>query len=96
MSLANLIVISEAKKPGFGELCNNCGWCCQTEVCQTGQIQGAGEMLTCKFLRTYADGRFCSLVIDKLATEEMIGAGTGCCAMTQSERIHATLIEATK
>ena len=83
MKLIELIHIAQEKKPKFGEPCNNCGWCCLTEVCPMGQFMGAGEMLPCKFLRD----NMCLLIEDGHTVEEAIGVGTGCDAKTQAEAL---------
>ncbi len=84
MKLIEAINLAEKKKPKFGEDCNNCGWCCLTEVCPVGKQKGAGEMLPCKFL---TDNKRCGLVVEAKAMFLAIGAGTGCCAETQKEKI---------
>lgn len=81
--LMDLIIAAETAKPKFGEDCNSCGWCCMTEVCAVGKINGGGEMLPCKFLTT--DNK-CSLAQSEDAWADAIGSGVGCCSETQAEK----------
>jgi len=85
--LIDLINAAEERKPKFGDDCNGCGWCCLTEVCETGKMRGGGEMLPCKFLTI---SRKCGLVVTGTAKESDIGANTSCCAITQKEAIGAS------
>lgn len=85
MNLMLLIGVATDLKPKFGEPCNNCGWCCLTEVCQMGEFHGASSVIPCEFLVSKDDKHYCKLVIEKIETEKVMCIGQGCCAKTQIE-----------
>ena len=87
MNLVQIIHQAQQLKPRFGEKCNNCGWCCLTEVCQMGQYYGATTVLPCSFLISKGENHYCELVLKGTMKAKVIGIGTGCDAITQSERI---------
>lgn len=86
MEYSQLIKITfEAQeiKPSFGSPCNNCGWCCMTEVCAGGVKLGADpQQLPCKFL-IEKDGKHLCSIHDQKPIKVMIGKG--CDAMTSNE-----------
>lgn len=83
-SLIKTLQIVHDTKPKFGSPCNNCGYCCLTEVCVVGQELTGSDIAPCKLL-TEKDGKqYCKLA-DNEITREVLGIGTGCCAETQSE-----------
>lgn len=69
-------------KSKFGDPCNNCGWCCLTEVCVVGAELSGSKQVPCQYLDSEHK---CSLVVKNPAMAEVIGTGIGCCAMTQQE-----------
>ncbi|MEE8598651.1 MAG: hypothetical protein V3S69_03945, partial [Dehalococcoidales bacterium] len=64
MNLAKLIARAEELKPAPTEKCNNCGWCCLSEVCPVGVEHGGTTIIPCKFIATCRDKHYCSLVIE--------------------------------
>lgn len=87
MNLMSLIGVATELKPEFGDPCNNCGWCCLTEVCQMGEYYGATQVLPCSFLVSKGDVHQCGLILDGTMRKEVIGIGTGCDAKTQTEQL---------
>lgn len=84
--LIKITFIAQKNKPRFSEPCNNCGWCCLTEVCSIGVDLSGSRDLPCKFMRTEGDRHFCSLnSVDHLAKE--LAHGVGCDAKTTDEII---------
>ncbi len=87
-TLKELIEVAEKLKPEFGESCNNCGWCCLTEVCATGVQFGKSTKIPCQFLEQEGDKHFCGLAKRNIPVmSEHLGIGTGCDARTQLEVI---------
>ena len=82
------VLESQQIKPAFGEPCNNCGWCCLTEVCPVGQTL-VGTEVPCKLLRSEGKRHFCSLVTSPFTDYlgEAIAIDTGCDAKTTMEII---------
>ena len=79
-------------KPNYGSPCNNCGWCCLTEVCAIGQELSGSSELPCKFLKHEGDKHFCKLAeVNEL--KEKLAMGVGCDAKTQSEIINYLTIK---
>lgn len=80
--------IAEAlsKKPSYGSVCNQCGWCCMMEVCSIGkEVYGKEQQSPCPAL-IYANNRhWCKFVLaeDMLNEPSIIGTalgiGKGCC-----------------
>ena len=89
LDLMKVINISVGEKPEFGAECNHCGWCCLTEVCPTGQAITGTSVIPCSLLKSKGGKHYCSLIegADMQENKELIGAGVGCCAETQEERI---------
>ena len=85
MNLQIAIIEAVKIKPKFDEPCNNCGWCCLTEVCPVG-ADIVGTQIPCKLLISKEGKHYCPLAgnpeIDKI-----MGMGTGCDAKTQMEVI---------
>lgn len=84
-NLGQTIKIAQDLKPKFSEPCNNCGWCCLTEVCEVGKMISGSEQIPCSLLTSVGNKHTCSLV-ERLGGY-VIGAGVGCCAKTQDEVI---------
>ncbi len=86
MNLYNSIRQANSIKPKFGEPCNQCGWCCLTEVCPIGVVALSSKMIPCKLLHE-TDGKYeCALA--NLCTEQLnalLNIGMGCNAKTQQE-----------
>lgn len=82
-----IIGLAQKNKPSFASPCNNCGWCCMTEVCAIGKELGAKES-PCSKLR-HVEGKYiCSLAaIPEI--REALAVGKGCDAKTQNEIIEA-------
>ena len=84
--LENLINTATELKPKFGEPCNNCGWCCLTEVCPTGIEFGHSAKIPCKFLEQENNKHYCGLAKHNVPIiNEALSIGTGCDAKTQTE-----------
>ena len=84
--LFDLIAVAEIRKPEFGDKCNNCGWCCLTEVCPTGLEFGKSSEIPCQYIVTKGDKHYCKLAIPNIAImNEHLAVGTGCDAKTQTE-----------
>ena len=81
------IEIARTRKPAFDMECNNCGWCCLTEVCQLGEFYGGTSMIPCQFLTRKGQKWLCGLILDGTIKRKEISIGSGCDAMTQDERI---------
>ncbi len=82
------IEVARALKPSEGETCNNCGWCCLTEVCPTGIEFGKSSQIPCKFLEQESDKHYCGLAkLNIPIINEHLSIGTGCDARTQQEQI---------
>ncbi len=74
-------------KPAYRSPCNNCGWCCLTEVCAVGVELSGSDDLPCKFMETKGDAHFCKLAnVGEL--KSILSIGNGCDAKTQSEVIN--------
>ena len=88
MKLIDVINVAAERKPSFGDKCNHCGWCCLTEVCHTGKVVSGSGVIPCSLLVSKEDGRhYCQLMIDSPdAMAPLLGAGSGCDAMTGEER----------
>jgi uncharacterized cysteine cluster protein YcgN (CxxCxxCC family) len=86
--LISLINIAEKDKPSMGSPCNNCGWCCLTEVCSIGKELGS-EAIPCKFLvqkDQNNEKHYCSLALNFPDNYmEPLAINTGCDAKTQNE-----------
>ena len=88
MKYSDLIAVTvkaQQNKPKFSDPCNNCGWCCLTEVCGVGKGLGAKE-LPCKFLISDKEVHTCSLA-ENAEVRRQLSMGIGCDAKTQSEQI---------
>jgi uncharacterized cysteine cluster protein YcgN (CxxCxxCC family) len=86
--MIDIKVISQAykSKPAYESPCNNCGWCCLTEVCAVGVELSGSKDLPCKFMRTEGDTHFCKIAeVEQL--QSVLGIGLGCDAKTQAEII---------
>lgn len=86
--MIDIKVIYEAKqkKPKFASACNNCGWCCMTEVCAIGRELGGGVSGPCKKLKK-VDGKFLCSLAEVPQIREQLAMGEGCDAKTQDEII---------
>ena len=73
-------------KPKMGEPCNNCGWCCLTEVCVVGQEITGNSTAPCSLLIEEDGKHICKLAAAGMALDDL-AIGTGCDAMTQQEII---------
>ena len=78
--LLDLLNISVENKPAYGDDCNNCGYCCLSEVCVVGQELTGKTIGPCSLLVQEGDKHFCSLVINSAEMKSVIGIGDGCCA----------------
>lgn len=87
ITLLNLLETAVAAKPIFGDKCNNCGYCCLSEVCRVGVALTGKSIGPCELLTTEGDKHYCSLVVKDALMGDIIGAGEGCCAETQAEAI---------
>ena len=83
MNLQIAILESQQIKPAMGEPCNNCGWCCLTEVCPVG-LELVDAIIPCKLLRTIGDRHYCSIAYTPAMKRTI---GSGCDAKTQMEVI---------
>ena len=83
--LISITIKAQNNKPSYGDTCNNCGWCCITEVCNVGKGLGAKE-LPCKFLTSTGKVHKCSLAVDE-SVYKALSMGVGCDAKTQTEVI---------
>ena len=88
--LALKVATASEAKPPMWEPCNNCGWCCLTEVCIIGQeLTNVGAKdIPCTLLVERDGGHYCS-VADAVGDEihKTMGIGTGCDAATQTEQL---------
>lgn len=84
--LFDKIEIAEKAKPAMGEPCNNCGWCCLTEVCRIGRMILGSGVIPCALL-IERDGKYFCSVADNDARKRFIGIGTGCDAITVGEQL---------
>jgi hypothetical protein len=83
-----LIKIAYDKKPLMWEPCNNCGWCCLTEVCPVGVGITGSKDTPCPLLEARDGKHFCTVVENSNgALADVIGIGTGCDAATQREQL---------
>lgn len=89
-NLMGMIEAAEEVKPAMGRPCNHCGWCCLTEVCQVGRELTGTTVIPCGLLRSEGEKHYCS-VAKSDEGKESIGAGVGCCAMTQREVLATVL-----
>ena len=85
-NLAKVIKVVAANKPAFKEPCNNCGWCCLTEVCPIGVEITGSDVIPCSLLKTEGDKHTCS-VANIPSIKMLLGINTGCCAITQEEKL---------
>lgn len=86
--LFEIIEVARALKPAEREPCNNCGWCCLTEVCPTGIEFGRSHSIPCKFLEQEGDRHYCGLAkLNIPVMNEYLSIGTGCDARTQQEQL---------
>lgn len=76
------------EKPAEGERCNRCGWCCLTEVCQAGIATTGSDLAPCKNLKGKPGNYRCALATTP-AARQLLGIGTGCCAVTVEEKLAA-------
>lgn len=83
-NLMQIMTVALESKPKLGDACNQCGYCCLTEVCVIGQELGGGNCAPCKLLVQRDGKHFCSLA-EVCSTD--LGIGVGCCAETQYEVI---------
>ena len=89
MKYSELISITfeaQKNKPSFSNPCNNCGWCCLTEVCSIGVELSGSKELPCKFMKSKKDSHFCGLALVNELSDEL-AIGQGCDAKTQAELI---------
>lgn len=49
-------------KPAYGSPCNNCGLCCQNEVCPLGQLVFTTAQAPCPALEIGGEGGKCGLI----------------------------------
>lgn len=86
--LMQLIAAAEEAKPPIDTPCNQCGWCCLTEVCAIG-VELVGSVIPCKLLRAGGDGKhYCNLMkIKAPGVKSALAIGTGCDAETQTEAL---------
>jgi hypothetical protein len=83
-----LIIKAQETKPPMWQPCNQCGWCCLTEVCPTGiELTGSSEA-PCSLLKQDGDRHLC--LIAKGNTSLTLSIGTGCDAATGHEMISGT------
>lgn len=85
-SLQEKIAIAADLKPSMGEPCNHCGWCCLIEVCPTGKIVTGSSMVPCSML-IEVDGRHYCYLANSPERKNILGIGTGCCAITIEEQL---------
>jgi len=71
-------------KPKYGESCNNCGWCCLTEVCPVGAELTGSTTAPCTLIESRDGKHYCKLAKVE-AFKEVLGLDTSCCAKTQKE-----------
>ena len=84
--LAILVKSAHADKPKRGEACNNCGWCCLTEVCPVGVELTGNTKPPCTLIESKDGKHYCKLgQLDEF--KKILGLGTECCAATQQEII---------
>jgi hypothetical protein len=84
--LAILVKTAYDDKPKRGEPCNNCGWCCLTEVCPVGAELTGNTKPPCTLIESKDGKHYCKLgQLDGF--KEVLGLGTECCAATQQEII---------
>lgn len=87
--LIELLNVAVSTKPVIGSQCNNCGYCCLTEVCVVGQELTGNTIGPCTLLvkEKGSDKHHCQLVLndDSETMANILGIGTGCCAETQNE-----------
>ena len=90
MRLIETIEIAVANKPTMGDACNNCGYCCLTEICSVGLEFTDKTIGPCPHIvqkQDNPDNHYCGLMIQLPELKEVMGAGAGCCAETQQESI---------
>lgn len=86
-NLAKILNVAIELKPKFGEPCNNCGYCCLTEVCAVGkELTDSNIWGPCKLLISNGNKHYCKLAENE-EMEKILGIGAGCCAKTQAEFI---------
>ena|SRR3990167_2215975 len=54
---------AELGKPKFGQSCNGCGYCCETEICALGAKFLERPASPCPALERSADRTWCGLVL---------------------------------
>ena len=86
--LIKVTLKAQKTKPIFGSPCNNCGWCCLTEVCPVGINLSGSSDLPCKFMETQGDKHFCKIA-NSDETKSILSIGSGCDAKTQAEIIES-------
>jgi len=71
-------------KPKFDSPCNNCGLCCQLELCKAAELAFPEAVAPCPALR-HVDGKaLCGLVLMEVqkglepVLQRLLGIGTGC------------------
>ena len=84
-NLAELINVAAEIKPAFDESCNQCGWCCLTEICPVGEYVSGSSQIPCELLIQKGNKHYCSLADDPVYAN-LLAIGTGCDAITQTER----------
>ena len=86
VGLQQRIDMAAEDKPKFGDDCNHCGWCCMTEVCVVGKSITKQVYGPCNLLIERDSKYYCSIATTP-EVRSIIGAGVGCCAVTQREQI---------
>lgn len=90
--MIKLVIVAHDNKPKFGDTCNNCGWCCLTEVCAIGEELQGNKELPCNYLITDNDKHTCKLAsVPQL--KKQLSIGNGCDAKTQAEIIEELTVK---
>ena len=84
------VYVAFKNKPKMGEPCNNCGWCCLTEVCPIGAWVTRSTVAPCTLLDTKGDKHYCTLAIDP-DIANLMDIGGGCDAQTIEEQLQRLL-----
>ena len=78
--LIQIINVAVTNKPNKGDNCNNCGWCCLTEVCTVGIELTGSSVAPCKLLASSDSNKHYCKLADNDITRAAVGIGSGCCA----------------
>lgn len=73
-------------KPPMGQPCNQCGWCCLTQVCPVGEELTKSSKAPCQLLIQEGDRHYCKLASHPILAN-ILDIGGGCDARTVEEQL---------